>query len=123
MGQEISVTPVQMVSAISAIANGGTLFRPRGVKSMGKRRGALENVSYQKPLPTQGFDADTSASVREMMEGVILNEHGTGKTARITGYTAGGRAGAAQKSDPTTGRYSRNEYVASFTGFAPLNDP
>jgi cell division protein FtsI (penicillin-binding protein 3) len=123
MGQEISVTPVQMVSAISAIANGGTVFRPRVVKSMGKRSGALENVSYQKPLPTQGFDADTSASVREMMEGVILNEHGTGKTARITGYTAGGKSGTAQKIDPTTGRYSRNEYVASFTGFAPLNDP
>jgi cell division protein FtsI (penicillin-binding protein 3) len=123
MGQEISVTPIQMVSAISAIANGGTVFRPRVVKSMGTRSGMLENVSYQKPAAVEGFDADTSAMVREMMEGVILNEHGTGKTARINGYTAGGKSGTAQKIDPATGRYSKNEYVASFTGFAPLNDP
>jgi membrane peptidoglycan carboxypeptidase len=123
MGQEISVTPIQMVSAISAIANGGTVFRPRVVKSMGTRSGMLENVSYQKPAAVEGFDADTSAMVREMMEGVILNEHGTGKTARINGYTAGGKSGTAQKIDPATGRYSKNEYIASFAGFAPLNDP
>jgi cell division protein FtsI (penicillin-binding protein 3) len=121
MGQEISVTPIQMVSAISAIANGGTVYRPRVVKSMGKRSGALENVSYQKPQPTQGFDSDTAATMRELMEDVILN--GTGKPARIAGYTDGGKSGTAQKIDPTTGRYSLHDYVASFTGFAPLNDP
>jgi cell division protein FtsI (penicillin-binding protein 3) len=123
MGQEISVTPIQMVTAISAIANGGTVYRPRVVKSMGTRSAVLENVSYQRPAPTEGLDADTSALVREMMEGVILNEHGTGKSARINGYTAGGKSGTAQEIDPATGRYSKNEYDASFAGFAPLNDP
>src|SRR2546425_1647126 len=55
------------------------------------------------------------------MEGVILN--GTGKPARLDGWTAGGKTGSAQKIDPATGRYSRNKLIASFTGFAPLNNP
>jgi cell division protein FtsI (penicillin-binding protein 3) len=123
MGQEISVTPIQMVSAVSAIANGGTVYRPRVVKSLGTRGGKLESVSFQKPAGTRGFDSDTAAAVREMMDGVIHNPGGTGKPAGLSGYTDGGKSGTAQKIDPTTGRYSKNEYVASFTGFAPLNDP
>jgi membrane peptidoglycan carboxypeptidase len=73
------------------------------------------------PAPTQATDAKTAATVREMMEGVILE--GTGKRAKLDGYTAAGKSGTAQKIDPATGRYSRNQYIASFVGFAPVNEP
>jgi cell division protein FtsI (penicillin-binding protein 3) len=59
--------------------------------------------------------------MRRLMEGVILN--GTGKPARLDGWTAGGKTGTAQKIDPSTGRYSRTKVIASFTGFAPINNP
>jgi cell division protein FtsI (penicillin-binding protein 3) len=59
--------------------------------------------------------------MRRLMEGVILN--GTGKSARLDGWTAGGKTGTAQKIDPATGRYSRTKVIASFTGFAPINNP
>ena len=57
-----------------------------------------------------------------MMEAVLL-EGGTGKPARLDGYTAAGKSGTAQKIDPKTGRYSPTQYVASFVGFAPVNEP
>jgi cell division protein FtsI/penicillin-binding protein 2 len=118
MGQEVSVTPVQIISAVSAIANGGLLYRPRVVHEI---RGDAPAALRAHPAPTQATDAKTAATVREMMEGVILE--GTGKRAKLDGYTAAGKSGTAQKIDPATGRYSRNQYIASFVGFAPLNEP
>jgi cell division protein FtsI (penicillin-binding protein 3) len=118
MGQEVSVTPIQIVSAISAVANGGTLYRPRIVRELdGGEPGALRGG----PAPQQATDARTAATVREMMEGVVLE--GTGKPARLDGYTAAGKSGTAQKIDPATGRYSATQYNASFVGFAPVNNP
>jgi cell division protein FtsI (penicillin-binding protein 3) len=118
MGQEVSVTPIQIVSAISAVANGGTLYQPHIVKEIdGGEPGALK----PQPGPQQATDARTAATVREMMEGVVLE--GTGKPARLDGYTAAGKSGTAQKIDPATGRYSATQYNSSFVGFAPVNDP
>ena len=118
MGQEVSVTPVQIVSAISAVANGGTLYRPHIVKEIdGGESGALRP---QAP-PQQATDPRSAATVREMMEGVVLE--GTGKPARLDGYTAAGKSGTAQKIDPATGRYSATQYNSSFVGFAPVNNP
>lgn len=118
MGQEVSVTPIQIVSAISAVANGGTLYRPHIVREIdGGQPGALRAV----PGPQQATDARTAATVREMMEGVVLE--GTGKPAQLDGYTAAGKSGTAQKIDPATGRYSATQYNSSFVGFAPVNDP
>jgi membrane peptidoglycan carboxypeptidase len=71
--------------------------------------------------PQQATDAQTAATVRGMMETVVLR--GTGTPAQLNGYTAAGKSGTAQKIDPTTGRYSPNQYVASFVGFAPVNEP
>ena len=119
IGQEISVTPVQIISAISAIANGGTLFRAHVVQEI---RGNTTLPLPERPEPTQVTDAKTAATVREMMEAVLL-EGGTGKPARLDGYTAAGKSGTAQKIDPKTGRYSPTQYVASFVGFAPVNEP
>lgn len=118
IGQEVSVTPVQIISAISAISNGGTLYPPRIVQEVGsgapvQQRGDVE--------PHRATDAKTAATIRGMMEAVILE--GTGKEAGLNGYTAAGKSGTAQKIDPRTGRYSPDEYIASFVGFAPVNNP
>jgi cell division protein FtsI (penicillin-binding protein 3) len=119
MGQEVSATPVQMISAVSAIANGGLLYRPRVVHEI--RGGNVPDSLREHPEPTQATDPKTAATLREMMETVILE--GTGKRAKLNGYTAAGKSGTAQKIDPETGRYSRNQYIASFVGFAPVNEP
>jgi membrane peptidoglycan carboxypeptidase len=119
IGQEVSVTPVQIISAISAIANGGTLFRPHIVQEI---RGDAPVALPARPEPEQVTDPRTAATVREMMEGVLLGG-GTGKPAALNGYTAAGKSGTAQKIDPHTGRYSPTQYVASFVGFAPVNEP
>jgi cell division protein FtsI (penicillin-binding protein 3) len=117
-GQEVSVTPIQIISAISAIANGGILYRPRVVKEV---RGGVEPFALPGSDPRRVTDPKTAATVRGMMEGVVLD--GTGKLAQLDGYTAAGKSGTAQKIDPATGRYSRTNYIASFIGFAPVNNP
>lgn len=118
MGQEVGVTPLQLVSAVSAMANGGLLYRPRVVREIRRATGLLPEA--QEP-PTRVVRPETAATLRRMLEGVILE--GTGKRARLDGYTAGGKTGTAQKIDPATGRYSAHEYIGSFIGFAPLNSP
>jgi cell division protein FtsI (penicillin-binding protein 3) len=122
MGQEIGVTPIQLITAVSAIANDGMLNRPHVVKSI--RRG-------DQPVPLEGglapaeprrvIGPQTAATLRRLMEGVILD--GTGRLARLDGWTAAGKTGSAQKIDPATGRYSPTQLIASFTGFAPINNP
>lgn len=118
MGQEIGVTEVQTVSAFSAIANGGLLYKPRLVR--GIRHGDTFTSSLA-PEPTRVVSPETAATLRRMLEQVILE--GTGNLALLDGYTAGGKTGTAQKIDPATGRYSLSEHIASFGGFAPINEP
>ena len=118
MGQEVSVTPIQIVSAISAIANGGTLNRSHIVHEI---NGVQPGTLPEQPAPQQATDARTAATMREMMESVVLE--GTGKPARLDGYTAGGKSGTAQMIDLNTKRYSATKYNASFVGFAPVNNP
>jgi cell division protein FtsI (penicillin-binding protein 3) len=120
MGQEVSVTPIQIVSAISAIANGGTLYRPRVVREIRETESGAE-LQHPDADPQEATDARTAATMRELMEGVVLE--GTGKPARLDGYTAAGKSGTAQKIDPATGRYSATQYNSSFVGFAPVNNP
>src|SRR5579859_6234528 len=122
MGQEVGVTPLQMINAVSAVANGGLLYKPRLVEEMrrGDRVLPLEGPSTPAE-PRRVIRPETAATMRRLMEGVILN--GTGKSARLDGWTAGGKTGTAQKIDPATGRYSRTKVIASFTGFAPINNP
>ena len=119
MGQEIGVTPMQILTAMSAIANGGLIVRPHVVKDL--RRGDAVVVPEQ-PAPRRVIRATTAATMRQMLEGVVLTG-GTGVRAHLDGYTAAGKTGTAQKFDPATGRYSMSQYIASFVGFAPLNSP
>jgi len=118
MGQEVSVTPIQIISAISAIANGGTVYRPHVVREV---EGGPDVPMRPAPESLQATDARTAATVREMMEDVVLK--GTGMPAQLNGYTAAGKSGTAQKIDPRTGRYSATQYNSSFVGFAPVNTP
>ncbi|MGA7913736.1 MAG: penicillin-binding protein [Candidatus Acidiferrales bacterium] len=119
IGQEVSVTPVQIISAISAVANGGTLYPPRVVQEI---RGDSPIALPARGEAKQATDSKTAATLREMMESVLL-DGGTGTKAKLNGYTAAGKSGTAQKIDPDTGRYSPNQYMASFVGFAPVNEP
>jgi stage V sporulation protein D (sporulation-specific penicillin-binding protein) len=108
-----------MISAISAIANGGILYRPRIVKEIRGPHGPV--LLHRGDPPRRVTGERTAAEVRGMMEDVMLE--GTGKHVQLDGYTSGGKTGTAQKIDPATGRYSRTNYIASFVGFAPVNDP
>jgi cell division protein FtsI/penicillin-binding protein 2 len=118
MGQEIGVTPVQMITAVSAIANGGTITRPHVVRAT---RQGTQLVEQQEPQPRRVIQETTAATMRRMMEGVVLG--GTGKLAQLDGYTTAGKTGTAQKFDMATGHYSAHDLIASFVGFAPINTP
>jgi cell division protein FtsI (penicillin-binding protein 3) len=122
MGQEVGVTPIQLISAVSAIANGGMLYKPHVIAEL--RRGDQVMLA-ERPLapsePRRVIRPETAATLRRLMEGVVLN--GTGKLAHLDGWTAAGKTGSAQKIDPATGRYSPTQLIASFTGFAPINNP
>jgi cell division protein FtsI (penicillin-binding protein 3) len=122
MGQEIGVTPLQMINAVSAIANGGLLYKPHVVEEIKRDDQVLPLEGPSAPTePKRVIKPETAAIMRQLMEGVILR--GTGKAARLDGWTAAGKTGTAQKIDPNTKRYSPNKVIASFTGFAPINNP
>jgi cell division protein FtsI (penicillin-binding protein 3) len=138
MGQEVGVTPVQMVSMVSTIANGGVYLPPRvlmpgqvGNGANGQKNSAQTtpspfkaNEELPNPLPEGAhrvISTLTAAQMRKMMEGVVL--YGTGKQAQLNGYSSGGKTGTAQKIDPLTHRYSKSMHVASFAGIAPVNNP
>ncbi|HTW48201.1 MAG TPA: penicillin-binding protein [Acidobacteriaceae bacterium] len=133
MGQEIAVTPIQLSAMVSTIANGGTYLPPHIVLEATpdtKASGALKPAVFhpEDELPAQlpagahrVISEMTAAEMRQMMEGVVL--FGTGRSAQLNGYSAAGKTGTAQKIDPRTHTYSKTKFVASFAGFAPVNDP
>jgi membrane peptidoglycan carboxypeptidase len=122
MGQEVGVTPIQLASAVSAIANGGMLYRPHVVAGLRRGNQVLPGEGVlASTAPKRVIRPETAATLRRLMEGVILD--GTGKLAHLDGWTAAGKTGSAQKIDPATGRYSHTQLIASFTGFAPINNP
>lgn len=118
IGQSISVTPIQLITAVSAIANDGTLLKPHLVKEIKDKKGNLIK-SYRPEKVSQVISKETSAEVREILESVV--SEGTGSNAYIKGYRIAGKTGTAQKADK--GRYSDTKRIASFVGFAPANDP
>jgi cell division protein FtsI (penicillin-binding protein 3) len=131
IGQEVAVTPVQLVSMVSTIANGGTYLPPRIlINSPANAPGPTSpqairaNEELPNPLPDGAHRVITeltSAQMRKMMEGVVL--YGTGKPAQLNGYSSGGKTGTAQKVDPQTHLYSKTMHIASFAGIAPVNNP
>jgi cell division protein FtsI (penicillin-binding protein 3) len=119
IGQEVGVTAIQLISAMNAIGNDGLWVRPHVVAGIRSESGF---VPTRQPEPRRVIKATTAATMRSMLEGVIL-EGGTGPSGRLDGYTAAGKTGTAQKTDPATGRYSATQVIASFVGFAPINNP
>ena len=119
MGQEVSVTSLQLALAVAAVANGGMLPKPKLILARQKRGEPIERFADD---PGQRIIApETAIQMRQMMEGVVL--HGTGtRYATIKGYTSGGKTGSAQIYDSKAKAYTHN-YNASFVGFAPVMNP
>lgn len=117
-GQSISVTPIQLITAISSIANDGNRMEPRFVKAYTDNQG---NVTEEiKPTKVkQVISEETSKKMMEIVESVV--SQGSGKAAYIPGYRIGGKTGTAQK--VIDGRYAQGKYICSFIGIAPTDDP
>ena len=121
MGQEIGVTPLQLTALVSTIANDGVWVAPRIIAGTTEPQGTPQTVAFHPGVQRRVISPLTAAQMKQMMQGVVL--HGTGKKAILEGYSSAGKTGTAQKVDPATRTYSRTKYVASFAGFAPINDP
>ena len=120
IGQEVSVTALQMVAAFGAIANGGTLMQPRIVRATFDAAG--QEVRRFEPRPVrQVISPETARTLTRILVRVV--ESGTGHNAAIPGYEVAGKTGTAQKLDPATRRYSRSPGVLSFVGWAPADEP
>jgi cell division protein FtsI (penicillin-binding protein 3) len=115
IGQGELVTPIQMASAYSAIANGGILRTPHIIQS-------INGHPTPEPAGHRVITSTTAAELRKMLEGVLA-PGGTASEVSIPGYKLAGKTGTASKVDPQTGEYSETAYVASFIGFAPASDP
>lgn len=119
MGQGIGVTPLQLVAAVSTIANGGYQVKPRIVRR--RKLGSIEKVSFEpETARVRVLSSRTVSEVTEMLTGVVRK--GTGKGSQLEGFSAAGKTGTAQKIDPN-GRYSHSRFIASFVGFAPTEQP
>lgn len=120
IGQEISVTALQMVAAFGAIANGGILMQPRLVRAVFDAQG--QEVRRLPPVKVrQVVSPETARVLTRLLVRVV--DSGTGRLAAIPGYQVAGKTGTAQKLDPATRRYSRAPGVLSFVGFAPADEP
>ena len=117
IGQEAGVTPLQMVTMYSAIANGGILFEPRIIHDvfLGEHHDALPPAAGHRVLSEH-----TAEVMRQILTAVV--DHGTGRAAQLAGYTSAGKTGTAQKVD-ADGSYSHSIHIASFIGFAPATHP
>lgn len=118
IGQGNAYTPIQMITATNAVANGGKLMKPQIVSKVTDRKGNV--VEEIKPeIVRSVVSEDTSAKMREALESVVTD--GIGRAAAVPGYRVAGKTGTAEISEG--GGYLENQYVLSFSGFAPANDP
>lgn len=114
-GQGFSITPIQLVTAISAVINGGNLMKPQIVKEIRNSGGIVK--SFYPQIVNRVISEQTSATMRNILEQVVADPKGTGKNAYIKGYRLGGKTGTSEK-----GR-KNDKRIASFVGFAPADDP
>ncbi|HET8577545.1 MAG TPA: penicillin-binding protein [Methylomirabilota bacterium] len=120
IGQEISVTALQMVAAVGAVANGGRLMQPQIIRAALDVQGR-EVRAFEPKVLRQVISPETARTLTELMTAVVRD--GTGHAAAIPGYEVAGKTGTAQKLDPATRRYSHAPGVLSFVGFVPADDP
>ena len=120
MGQEVGVTPVQMITAVSAIANDGVLMKPYVVAEVRDQKGQrMKEILPQ--VKRRVVSPATAHTLTTIMEGVVSS--GTGTKAAIPGFRVAGKTGTAQKIDPRTGTYSSALSIGSFVGFVPADAP
>ncbi|MDO7788015.1 stage V sporulation protein D [Desulforamulus aquiferis] len=119
IGQSIAVTPIQLLTAISAVANDGVLMKPHLVKTIEDPKGQVIK-EFAPEKVRQVISPETARVTSQLLENVVFK--GTGKNAFVEGYRAAGKTGTAQVV-AERGGYASGKYVASFTGFAPVNDP
>ncbi len=119
-GQGVSVTGIQLLTAFSAIANGGYLVRPFVVKRIVAPDGRV--VKEVTPYIRRRVISEETARVLSGMLKKVVDE-GTGRKASLEGYTVAGKTGTAQKVDHVRGGYLKDRYISSFMGFAPVEDP
>ena len=118
IGQEVAVTTLQLVCAISSIANNGLYVKPFIVKCMRDKKGELIK-EFHSTVIKRVISKDTAERIKDILTRVV--EEGTGRRSRIEGLKVAGKTGTAQKF--IDGRYSHNKFFASFVGFAPVDDP
>ncbi|WP_378951951.1 stage V sporulation protein D [Pelosinus sp. sgz500959] len=118
MGQSIAVTPMQLATAVAAVANDGQRLRPQIVREVREQTGEVIR-GFQPDIVTQVVDPQTAQEVKKVLESVV--ENGTGKSAYLDGFRIGGKTGTAQKVG--SGGYMAGKYIASFAGFTPADDP
>jgi len=120
MGQSFKITPIQIITAVSAAVNGGNLVTPHVVKQILDSDGSvIENIDAQ--VKRQVISEETSAKLSLMLEKVV--SEGTGKNAYIMGYRIGGKTGTSEKLDKVYAEGEKEDYIMSFLGFAPADDP
>ena len=121
IGQEIGVTPLQVLNAYAAIANGGVLMKPYVVSDIISPSGkAIKSMS--PTIKRRVISKRTAVKIGDILK-TVVEEGGTARKANIKGNLVAGKTGTAQIFDSEAGRYSRDRYVSSFVGFAPANDP
>jgi len=120
IGQEVSVTPLQMLVAMSAVANGGVLVRPHLVRTITAAEGKVARETAPVQLRRVISDG-TARTLTTILTGVVTE--GTGKAAAVEGFEVAGKTGTSQKLDQATRRYSQDKVVASFVGFVPAEQP
>lgn len=120
-GQGVSASAIQLVTAVSAVANGGLLMKPYLVERITDDSGR-ELQAFQPQVVRRVISADTAGTVTRMMEGVVA-AGGTGTKAAIEGFRVAGKTGTAQKVDPVSKGYSATKRTASFIGFVPADKP
>ncbi len=121
IGQEVAVTPIQMLRAYSAIANGGFLVRPHVVSGIISPDGRVI-ASFRDKKMNRIISAKTAETLKDILKSVV-EEGGTGRSASVEGNEVAGKTGTAQVINPETGRYSKEKYVSSFVGFVPADNP
>jgi cell division protein FtsI (penicillin-binding protein 3) len=120
IGQEVGVTPIQMISAMGAIANGGYLLTPRVTLKVSDGEGGSE--TFGRSVRKRVISKETSRRMVAILE-AVAGRGGTGERAAMADYRVAGKTGTAQKIDPVTRRYAPDRFVSSFVGFAPADDP
>jgi cell division protein FtsI (penicillin-binding protein 3) len=120
IGQGVAVTLVQLANSYATLANDGVAVQPRIVRGTVGEDGRLTPAAA--PTTREVISPDTAAQVREMLEAAVIGEHGTGVRAVVPGYTVAGKTGTARKPNEGARGYS-SEYIATFVGFAPVEDP